>query len=321
MLRILQEQVYGFLPPPPDSFRFTEAPYKEGNFAAGKATLRSFTLTVGYQGKEHSFPVNLCLPAKEGKHPFYVLINFRPQVPDRYYPTEEIIDEGFGVFSFCYLDVCQDNEDFTDGLAALFCKAPRSPHAPGKIALWAWAAMRVLDLAERLEGLDLSRAAVCGHSRLGKTALLAAALDERFSFAHSNDSGCSGAALAKHKKGERIADITRVFPFWFCPAYESYAEKDEELPFDQHWLLGSIAPRKLLVTSANGDGWAHPEHEFLSCFYAQEAWGLPAESPDFPPTHSLWGKEHLFYSRRDGKHYFSREDWRVSLELRKEKGI
>lgn len=316
MLHTLQKEEYGFLPQAPYELRWEEAPFKAGNFAAGKATLRRFTLTVSANGMEHSFPVSVCLPTKEGKHPFYVFPNFRPDVPDRYYPTEEIIDNGFAVLSFCYRDVTGDNEDMSDGLARLFCRES-SPHRPGKIALWAWSAMRVLDLAQSLGKLDQNRAGICGHSRLGKTALLAGAMDERFSFVHSNDSGCSGAALSYGKSGERIADIIQTFPFWFCPHYGDYVQKDEQLPFDQHWLLASIAPRTLLVTSAKEDRWAHPENEFLACVAARE---MKKEVP-FPPIRSLWADQNTHYYCREGKHYFSREDWKVSMELRIKKGV
>lgn len=41
---------------------------------------------------------------------------------------------------------------------------------PGKIALWAWAALRVMDYLQTREYVDLKNVAVVGHSRLGKTA-------------------------------------------------------------------------------------------------------------------------------------------------------
>lgn len=37
-----------------------------------------------------------------------------------YLPVEEIIDNGFGIFTVCYNDVTKADNDFTDGLARLF---------------------------------------------------------------------------------------------------------------------------------------------------------------------------------------------------------
>ena len=78
----------------------------------------------------------------------------------------------------------KDNDDFRDGLAGvLFENGVRGADDAGKIAMWAWGAHRVMDYAETLtDMLDLGCATVCGHSRLGKTALVAGAMDERFAF-------------------------------------------------------------------------------------------------------------------------------------------
>lgn len=261
------------------------------------------------------------MPTAEGAHPFFVHINFRSDVPDRYMPTEELIDNGFAVLSFGYEDVTRDDGDFTSGLAGvLYENGKRAPHDAGKIALWAWAAMRCMDYAEHDERLDCAKSVVCGHSRLGKTALLTAALDTRFAFGYSNDSGCAGAALFRGKKGEQLDDIYRQFPFWFSESFGQYVGKTDALPFDQHYLLASIAPRYVYVASATGDDWADPASELLSCYAAaagdKEAFPYEETSEDY--DFNLHAGR-IGYHRRPGLHYFSREDWNRFIAFFKSK--
>ena len=203
MLQIMQEEVYGYLPAKPDNVSFVVTEKIIGNFCAGKAVLNKVIAECTIGAKVFSFPFHVTLPTDNKKHPFFVHINFRDCVPDRYMPTEELVDNGFAVLSFCYQDITNDKADFTDGLAGvLYEKGVRQKNDAGKIAMWAWAAQRVMDYAETLEDiLDMNCSVVCGHSRLGKTALLAAATDERFKFVYSNNSGCSGAAITRDKQG------------------------------------------------------------------------------------------------------------------------
>lgn len=319
MLDTLFREEYGYMPPEPDrvTWNVGEKPLVN-RFCAGKATLYRVEITADLGAKSFTFPIYATLPTKQGKHPFFVHINFRDDVPDRYMPSEELIDNGFAVLSFCYEDVTSDDNDFTNGLAGvLYENGKRGPTDAGKLAMWAWAAQRVLDYAQTLDCLDMSHAIVCGHSRLGKTALLAAATDTRFRYAHSNDSGCSGAAISRCKDGESVEVICRVFPFWFCENYQQYANKENEMPFDQHFLIASIAPRYVSVGSAVEDVWADPVSEMLGCVAASPAWEnggfVFKDKLPTPPDTYLDGA--VGYYVREGTHYFSREDWHKLIEF------
>ena len=241
------------------------------------------------------------------------MVQFRADIPDRYVPAEDLVDRGFAFFSFCFKDVTSDNDDFTNGLAGLLYENGSRPNDTdcGKISMWAWAAMRVMDYAStRGDVLDLERGTVCGHSRLGKTALWTSANDPRFAFAYSNDSGCGGASLARGNEGETVDAICNRFSYWFCKNYQKYRNNEENMPFDQHYLIASIAPRKVLVGSAAGDAWADPKNEFLACVAASPAFSKGLVSPDrLPETGETFLEGDLGYQIRPGLHYFSRQDW------------
>lgn len=321
MLDILQKEEYGYMPMKPTRIVFSVTEHYIRNFCAGKAILNKVDITVYFGEKTFNFPVYAALPTKKGRHPFFVMINFRDSVPDLYMPTEEIIDSGFAVLSFCYNDVTSDNGDFTNGLAGvLYENGERGNTDAGKIAMWAWAAHRVMDYAETLDCLDLSLSCVCGHSRLGKTAMLAAATDERFSFAYSNDSGCSGAAITRGKVGERVKSIYDHFPYWFCKNYAAYAENEHNMPFDQHYLAACIAPRYLKVGSAVEDTWADPDSEMLTCVAVSEAYEKAGKTgficeDRLPRIGDVYHDGSIGYHLREGSHYFSRYDWNRLMDF------
>lgn len=321
---ILQREVYGYLPAAPAAVRAEEVSCDEA-FCAGKAILKKIRLFCETEYGEFAFPVYYTCPTKvKTPMPCFIHINFRDLVPDKYQPSEEIVDEGFAVLSFCYKDVTADNGDFTDGLAGIvYPGGDRSKKQCGKIGLWAWAAMRVMDYAMTLPELDHQHISVAGHSRLGKTALLAGAMDERFFCAFSNDSGCGGAAISRGKQGETIRKIMDVFPYWFCKDYENWADREEEQPFDQHFLLAANGAHRVYVASAAEDLWADPDKEYLSCVaaseYFKERGTLGFVHPDrFPQVGESFQEGHIGYHLRAGKHYFSREDWKYYMRYLRE---
>jgi len=326
MKKILLEKEYGVMPDIAYEVSVGEAKNIEGRYCCGTAMLSQVEFTVTTEYGSHAFPVFRLLHNDGKKHPFFVFMNFRRNAPDFYYPVEEIVERGYDVLSFNYGDVTKDNPDFTNGIAGIFLpNGQNAQNTCGKITLWAWAASRVLDYAQTLPSLDMEQAAVVGHSRLGKTALVAGMLDERFQYVFSNDSGCSGAALARGRmtteqeiekfteRGEKISDILCV-SYWFCKNYSDYGETNIPDDFDQHFLLASIAPRHVYVASAALDGWASPDSEFMACVAASEAYeamGLTGFVHDdtIPNVDITLHEGSVGYHRRQGKHFLSRVDW------------
>lgn len=324
MLEILQREEYGCMPPAPEKISFGKTQLRNDNVFAGKGKLWEIEITCTVKGKDFTFPVALMLPEGDGPFPFFVNINFEKNIPNYYFPAEEILDNGFAAFNLYFKDVTSDNDDFTDGLAGIFYPdGKRGDTDAGKIIFWAWAASRCLDYAETLPCLDMSRSCVCGHSRLGKTALVAGAFDHRFRFVHSNASGCSGASAARGNTGETVSDICRVFPYWFCENYKKYPCNEESMPFDQHFLLAAVAPNYVTVCSASEDAWAHPENEQLSCFAASPAYERLGLSGFICDRKAEVGDKFfegsIGYSLRRGRHFFSREDWNNLIAFIKSK--
>ena len=359
---ILFREEYGFAPDAPAEVRVTETKPTNKNLCAGKVTGEYFNISFDTPKGEFSFPVCFFRPnfpirvpgyaGGSSKPPVIIHLNFRPNVPDTYFPLEEITDTGFAAAQIYYEDVSSDNGDMTNGLSGCYPQLKdgetpattddkdgvRGAEAWGKLRQWAWAASRLMDVLEKRDDIDTTKVVVAGHSRLGKTAMLAAACDERFAGGISNDSGCSGAAITRDKTGERVKEINKNFPYWFCPNYKKYLEKEYEMPFDQHFLAALIAPRILCVGSAAEDWWADPAREFMSAVLASRVYPM-LDGKEIPALDALYddancpldrypdvtgeafsmADHRVHYHVRPGTHYFSREDWNQYLAFLKAK--
>lgn len=320
--KLLAERQYGEIPGKTDHMS-VEVTSTYDNFAAGKAVCRNLNFIFEVDGRKFSFPAISIIPnMPEGKKcPAFVYIGFENGDAGKYMPSEEIVERGFALFAIHHDKVSSDNGDFKDGIAKYLVKSRRKSNAPGKIALWAWAAMRVMDYVETLDDvIDLQNVAVIGHSRLGKTALLAGGYDERFKHVISNDSGCCGAALERGKIGERYPRITEVFPYWFCPRFNREIAVGEVMPFDQNFLLSLSVPRHIIIGSAKEDLWADPTSEFLSLASLEEIYKLYNRSGlihngALPEARAVLTDGDATYYIREGTHYLSRHDWNTYMDI------
>lgn len=331
-LGLFRKHVYGRTPiGRPDDLRFD---IKETTKTAmsGAATRKLVDIHFSGPGGKGVIHLAVFIPNNvSGPAPGFLLIchrkpnNIDPtrQEKSPFWPAERIVERGYAASAIHISDIDRDNykEEFTDGVHPIFDPkgVPRPDDAWGTLAAWAWGASRVMDYFETDGDVDATRIAVVGHSRGGKAALWCGAEDERFALAISNDSGCTGAALARRRRGETIKDINRSAPHWTCRNYKKYSGKEETLPVDQHQLIALMAPRLVYVASATQDGWADPEGEFLSCVHAGPVYRLfglsGVGSAHMPKPDQPLHDGHIGYHLRTGKHDLTEYDWNCFMDF------
>lgn len=233
---------------------------------------------------------------------------------------ERTIERGYAVALFYNGDIAPDKPGFTEGIHRHLWEKGQTAPGPrdwATIASWAWGVQRVVDYLHTNPDIDTGRIAVVGHSRLGKTALLAAAFDERIKLAIPHQAGCGGTAPSRGKIGESVKQINDRFPHWFNAEFKKFNDQPERIPFDQHCLAALVAPRPLLFSNAVEDTWANPEGQFQVLQAADPVYRLlkagGLEAKKMPEVGQLIDSK-LGYFIRPGKHSMTPDDWKVFLD-------
>jgi hypothetical protein len=348
---LFQHYMYGYAPPPPAKVEY-KVERVDPKALGGKATLKEVTiLLAGPDGPKIN--VLLVVPNKRsGPAPVFVGMNFcgnhavlaDPKIPLSaawMYPNrkgiknnratdaargteidtwavEQTVDRGYAVATFYSGDVDPDQPDVREGVQKFF--GPKTPgaHDWGTIMAWAWGIQRVVDYLVTDSDIDARRIIVVGHSRLGKTALLAGAMDERIAVIIPLQAGMGGTAPSRGTVGESIKRINTSFPHWFNGAYKKFNEHPGKLPFDQNALVALCAPRPVLFANAVEDEWANPRGQFEVLLAADPVYrflGVDGLAVKQLPEIGKLVDSRLGYYIRAGKHSMTRDDWRVFCDF------
>ncbi|MHA1647964.1 MAG: alpha/beta hydrolase family protein [Promethearchaeota archaeon] len=310
---LLLDIEYGRMPDHPDKIDvFVKENTSTPTGGLSQKLILTFTPNISNPEVTINLSVWISIPSGEG--PFPTLMKVSPDGTGSQVPIADYVnDRGYNFVCYNHTELDPDHVG-NDVIGP--CQQAYPLYNWGSLAVWAWGAMRVLDYLVQEDWVNSpngfppvksDQVIIAGHSRRGKTALLAAALDERFAMAVPSGSGCGGAAsfIILSSLSETLGSITspNQFYYWFQKDFGEYANKETTLPFDQHFLRALIAPRLLFTSDGLADYWANPAGTQAMYFATK-------------PVYQLYNCTELQGSHfRPGGHGFLKEDFEILLDF------
>ena len=333
ILRLYETEIYGRIPAKAPAVTWEVA---ETDPAArdGAAVRRRVVGTIGTATGAQQIRLTVYTPAKAaGPVPVILLVNFGggPPPPSGAAPkplpsgeppvADAILARGWGYATVGYQDIQPDRANmFSEGvIGQTLAPGQQQPAADewGTISAWSWGVSRILDYFERDKLVNAKQVALFGHSRLGKTALWASALDERIAAVYSSCSGEMGAALARRDWGETVDDMAQNFAWQFAGNFQTWPGRWNEMPVDAHMLIALSAPRPVFVTGGTTDQWADPVGEFLATVAAGPVYRLLERKDlgvtELPPLDTPLTDGDLGWHYHTGGHTATPADWQAFL--------
>ena len=254
---------FGGMPPKPEFVTFTPL----NTFHRGEIC-NWYRITAGTQQRQVSFTMELYLPQEadcpeSGKAPVLLTCDlcYANLESDT---VAEALKRGYAVAGFNRLELAADCPEVRSG--RLYEVYPENKQFTAMSA-WAWGFVACMDALTQLPWVDETQVGVTGHSRGGKTAMLAAVVDARIRYCCPNNSGCHGAVShrtyvtdqgGQENVTERLGNMLDMFPHWMGEKLYAYRDREQDLPYDMHYFGALIAPRYYLQCEGQQDYWINP---------------------------------------------------------------
>ncbi len=291
------ELQYGTQPPKPEVFKYEIVYTSPQNI--------SVRVTCGTKEKQTSFILRIFMPEGVKRPPVVVDGDMCFPYPFDNEYRKEFLDKGVAYAAFNRCELADDIQHVGRRYGPLYEIYP--DYTFGALGAWAWGYMRVVDALEKMDLFDLNYLAFTGHSRGGKTAMLAGVLDERAKIVNPNETNqgsCSCYRIHTEilmenggvHRSETLNDLWNNYGFWLGEGMGEYATKEADLPFDAHFLKAMVAPRMLLVGEAASDGWTNVVGTWQTSLAAKEVFKF------------LGCEDNLKWYFRKGYHHHRPED-------------
>jgi len=310
---MLEHYMYGHMPPPPSNLRVEEL--SSESVYNGKASFKGLLFSMGSELKVR-FHASMLIP--KGNGPFPVIIKNegrRNRVmtleAGRSPIAQTIAERGYIFIKYVRTELDPDKANSVGSAEEYY-----PDYDWATIAMWAWGSSRIIDYLETLDIVDREKIVVTGQSRGGKAALCAGIYDNRISITVPNCSGCGGAGCYRIRgpapnngKAQGLGvrggqkGMVYEFPHWFHPRLQSFSEKEDQIPFDLHFLRAAIAPRAVISIDGLTDHWANP-------IGTQSTYTAAKPVFDFLGVPDKLG---IYY--RDGGHGQKADDWGTMMDF------
>jgi hypothetical protein len=268
----------------------------DDNYLGGRGTLEELTLTIGEGDSARSFPIVIAYPnrAKDAPVPLIVSQTFSdncsvfPNDPVTefggtvcdgtrmtgmvgflatnifgtyiaYAPIDRYFDAGLAYASFPGWSFVPDTNHRAQEVMADLQPGPQPTSA---LMAWAYAFHAAATLLGDDPRIQAESIAAMGHSRYGKSALLASGWSPQIAAAIAHQSGFGGGSSNRSRTGERLDRMAKSYPHWMRPGLAEDLEAGTDLTLDQHFLLALSAPKPIFLGNGRRDVWSDPNSSY-----------------------------------------------------------